>query len=113
MTKDWTEFLKQAKTTARERFDYHVEQARMGAPINGLAGMEQHKSMAHEAAFWVGYFSARLHTVAGIPVTRILRDGEPVAEFTDASLARMALVMFQSNEAANGNTAHAWTLEGE
>ena len=50
---------------------------------------------------------------AGNVAIRILRDGVVVAEFADASLARMALVMFQSNEAANGNTAHAWTLEGE
>lgn len=44
--------------------------------------------------------------------TYIIRDDSPIARFADASLARMALVMFQSNEAAAGNTAHQWTMDG-
>ncbi len=50
-----------------------------------------------------------------LPKTVILRDGQPVAEFDPkfASLARMAVLMFAENEAANGNSQHVWTVEGD
>lgn len=113
MTKDVLDLLEQTLEVVRNINRRNQVEIHAAHAMGNWSNEEYWTGRLSETRFWGSYITDLQRTVAGIPVTRILRDGEPVAEFTDASLARMALVMFQSNEAANGNTAHAWTLEGQ